>query len=116
MADRPGPECGRWLHSIGHGDPHPGRDRRGAAAVVCGHDEGEGRTGPDRAAAVLHVSAEQGWGPACVRLPEPFYSGWHYRLIRLPGLARACADLESGGKENRLDHRCCCEPAPDVAI
>ena len=38
------------------------------------------------------------------------------RLVRLPGLARACAGLEPDRKENRCDHGCCSEPAPDVAL
>src|SRR5436309_16065811 len=40
----------RWLHSVGHGDPHPGRDRRRTAAAVCGNDGGKGRTRPHHGA------------------------------------------------------------------
>ena len=114
---RAGPPIGVVPHCVPqHCQPHGIGLGPRAAAPVRRHDAGEGRTGPGRAAAVLHVSAEQDRGPARLCLPQPVHSGGHYKLIRLPQLARPCAGLEPDRKETRCNHGCCSEPAADVAI
>src|SRR5215472_3609653 len=101
MAHRPRFERGRRLHSIRYGNPNSKRDRGGKAAAVCGNDAGEGRIGPDRAAAVLYVSADQGWGPARLWVTKPIHPGQHHELIRPSELARPEPRHESPSKEKR---------------
>ena len=93
----------------------PRRDRRRTAAAVRGDDAGEGRAGPDRAAAVLHPSAEQAWRSARLCVPQPVDPGQYCDLVRLLIVGTSGYRLRTD-QQGRCHNRCCRQPAPDVAI